>query len=185
MRAGGMTCIVGIVDNNKAWIGGDSAGVAGLSLTVRSDAKVFTTSPFVMGFTSSFRMGQLLRYQLSPPKQPEWVGDHEFMVTVFVDAVRQCLKDGGFSESDKGVESGGCFLVGYRGRIYQIESDYQVGEAVDGYQAVGCGHDIARGALYALSKLDIEPEDRIRTALKAAVRMSAGVRGPFTILVEP
>ena len=52
------------------YIGGDRAGVAGLSLTVRADEKVFQNGEFLMGFTTSFRMGQLLRYSLKPPPPP-------------------------------------------------------------------------------------------------------------------
>ena len=62
-----MTCIVGLVHEGVVYIGGDSAGVAGLSLTVRADEKVFQNGEFLMGFTTSFRMGQLLRYSLKPP----------------------------------------------------------------------------------------------------------------------
>lgn len=63
-----MTCIVGLVDQGNVWIGGDSAGVGGYDLMLRADQKVFRNGDFLMGFTSSFRMGQLLRYKLSPPK---------------------------------------------------------------------------------------------------------------------
>ena len=36
-----MTCIVGLVKDNKVTIGGDSAGVLGFSLRIRDDEKVF------------------------------------------------------------------------------------------------------------------------------------------------
>jgi hypothetical protein len=36
-----MTAIVGLVQAGSVYIGGDSAGVSGMSLTVRADAKVF------------------------------------------------------------------------------------------------------------------------------------------------
>ena len=40
-----MTCIVGLLDaNGDIYMGGDSAGVGGLSLTIRKDPKVFITS---------------------------------------------------------------------------------------------------------------------------------------------
>ena len=44
-----MTCIVGLVHEGVVYIGGDSAGVAGLSLTVRADEKVFRNSDFFDG----------------------------------------------------------------------------------------------------------------------------------------
>ena len=180
-----MTCIVGLVDKGKVYIGGDSAGANSFwDLTVRADPKVFVNGPFIMGFTSSFRMGQLLRYKLKTPSRFKDDGTqkevYEYMVTDFVDAVRQCLKDGGYASKRNEIEEGGTFLVGYEGRLFCIESDYQVGEALDGFMAVGCGDQIARGALYGTQMQP--PEERIRIALEAAERFSAGVRGPFIIL---
>jgi ATP-dependent protease HslVU (ClpYQ) peptidase subunit len=173
-----MTAIVGLVHNDTVYLGGDSAGVAGHRLTVRSDAKVFVTGPYVMGFTTSFRMGQLLRYAFQPP-EPE--GDLErHMATTFIDAVRETLKTGGWLTKDNEKEQGGTFLVGVHGRLFDVHGDFQVGEAADGYTAVGCGHEIALGALYASERTRMAPQRRLRLALEAAERFSSGVRGPFT-----
>jgi hypothetical protein len=160
-------------------MGGDSAGVGGYDLHIRADEKVFTNGDFIMGFTSSFRMGQLLRYKFKPPYHMPGIPIDEYMVTTFVDEVRKCLKEGGFARSDNGEESGGKFLVGYRGELFYIDSDYQVGRLADGFAAAGCGDQIAHGALYATNGKP--PEERINTALEAAERFSAGVRGPFVI----
>jgi ATP-dependent protease HslVU (ClpYQ) peptidase subunit len=175
-----MTCIVGLLDKGDIYIGGDSAGVAGYSLSVRSDHKVFIRDEFIMGFTSSFRMGQLLRYRLYLPKIGKDRDIFDFMVTDFIDAVRECLKKGGYARKEHEVESGGCFIVGYRSRIFIIDSDFQVGENNYDYAAVGCGEDIALGAMYANQKRP--PRERITQALSAAEQFSAGVRRPFTIL---
>ena len=178
-----MTAIVGIVKDGQVHIGGDSAGVSGWSLTVRADSKVFTTGPYVMGFTTSFRMGQLLRYALQPPTPS---GDLEaFMATAFVDAVRDTLKNGGWARKESEREEGGVFLVGVHGRLFCVESDYQVGEAVDGYAAIGCGNEIALGALHATASTGMRPRKRIKLALEAAERFSAGVRGPFAYVASP
>lgn len=178
-----MTCCIGIAHRGRVTIGGDSAGVAGLDLVVRADTKVFSNGPFVFGFTSSFRMGNLLRYALHPPKMHPDVDVMKFMCTDFVDAVRRCLKDGGFATTRDSAEVGGTFLVGYSGRLFTLYSDYQVAESVHGFEAVGCGEAIARGALFAQGDLgaNIEPHDRIIRALRAAEAFSAGVRGPFYV----
>lgn len=179
-----MTCIVGLEHEGKVYIGGDSAGVNGWTMMVRADEKVFTNGPFVMGFTSSFRMGQLLRFALHVPSRAEdQADDYEFMCTTFIEAVRKCLKDGGFAKVENGVDSAGVFLVGYRGRLYYVDVDFQVGRAASGYSACGCGDEIALGALAVTSgAFALDPEQRVRRALEAAQAHSAGVRGPFHIM---
>lgn len=172
-----MTCIVGIAEGGKVYIGGDSAAAGGYALTVRADRKVFRNGDFVMGFTTSFRMGQLLHHSFCPPKRHPDTDVDKFMVTDFVNAVRQCLKDGGYAERHNEAERGGVFLVGYQGRLFRIDSDYQVGEAADSFDAVGGGGQIAQGALFANPAG--APRERLRIALEAAEHFSAGVRGPF------
>ena len=174
-----MTCIVGLLDNGTVYIGGDSAGVSGYGLTIRADEKVFINGDFVMGFTSSFRMGQLLRYSLKPPKYHPDVDLTEYMVTDFISAVRECLKTGGFASKDKEEEKAGTFLVGFMGKLFKIESDYQVGIPTLAFDACGCGQDIALGSMY--SNANLSPIERIKQALEAAEQFSAGVRRPFAV----
>ncbi|MDP9372071.1 MAG: hypothetical protein M3Q65_06395 [Chloroflexota bacterium] len=175
-----MTCIVGLVEGDTVYIGGDSAGVAGYSLVVRADEKAFRNGPMLFGFTSSFRMGQLLRYAFNPPEYDDRKDLYGYMVTTFVDAVRDCLKAGGYAKKQSDQEEGGTFLVGFRGELFVVEGDYQVGRARDGYYAVGCGAEIALGSLHATAGY-FPPLKRAEVALQAAERFSAGVRGPFVI----
>jgi ATP-dependent protease HslVU (ClpYQ) peptidase subunit len=174
-----MTCIVGFVEGNRVWMGGDSAGVAGLDLTVRADTKIFRNGEMLFGFTTSFRMGQLLRYSLAIPEHDDRVPVEKWMATTFVNAVRECLKVNGWAQKEKEQESGGNFLVGYKGELFEVWSDYQVARPVDGFAAVGCGAQIAHGALFATSH--IRGKKRALIALSAAERFSAGVRGPFHV----
>lgn len=175
-----MTCIVGVEHGGRVWIGGDSAGVAGYSITSRADSKVFRNGPYVMGFTSSFRMGQLLRWKLEPPKPPKEPEYLEcFMSTEFVDAVRKCLSSGGYAAKKNEVEEGGTFLVGVKGVLFTVESDFQVGLNHDGYDAVGCGQDLALGSLF--TTVGVKPKARVKAALMAAAHHSAGVAGPFVV----
>jgi hypothetical protein len=178
-----MTCIAGVVgDDGRVYIGGDSARVAGWSITPRADAKVFRRGEWVFGFTSSFRMGQLIRYSLKLPEPPKRDLDR-FMATAFVDALRACLKAGGFAEVEHNVESGGTFLVGLRGRLYMVDHDFQAGRSARGFDAVGCGRDEARGALYALHKLKaLSPRARVRLALEATAEQNGGVCPPFVVI---
>ena len=178
-----MTCIVGIAAAGKVTMGGDSAGVGDYDLTLRADRKVFANDGYLVGFTSSFRMGQLLQYALKPPHPEAGADLMRFMATEFVDAVRDCLKAGGYASRNNEAEAGGHFLVGYRGRLFRVEGDYQVGESVYGFDAVGCGQNAALGSLHATPKL--EPRRRVALALEIAEKCSAGVRAPFHVLGLP
>lgn len=177
-----MTCIAGVVEGARVLIGGDSGAIDGeYALTVRADQKVFRNGEFLFGFCGSWRMGQLLRYAFTPPKQPRRQDTYRYMVTTFVDAVRDCLKKGGHARKEHDEEAfAGLFMVGYRGRIFTIDSDYQVCESVDGFAAIGVGAPIACGALFA-NDGRMHAKQRVRQALEAAERHSVGVRRPFFI----
>lgn len=177
-----MTCVAGVVDEGIVYMGADSAGVAGFDLVVRADGKLFRRGDFLIGFCGSFRIGQLLRYRLKLPVHQDGVDVHEFMATQFVDSVRECLREGGCERKRDEVVSGGTFLVGYRSRLFQIESDYQVGEAAAGIDAVGCGAPAALGAMSALRDVNaLRGPNLVHAALQAAERLNAGVRGPFQV----
>lgn len=179
-----MTCIVGVETDKGVIIGADSAGTGGWSQTIRADEKVWRSGQFIYGFTSSFRMGQLLRYNLSLPRTPEKGAKQaerdRWVTTEFIDAVRTTLKTGGYAKVENGVETGGTFLVGWRGTLYKISSDFQVGRSVDGEDAVGSGGDIAMGALFAAKG---DPRKRVKVALEAAALYNAAVAPPFKILL--
>lgn len=176
-----MTCIAGLIENGNIWIGSDSAAVGNLQLTRRADTKVFSNGPFIMGFTTSFRMGQILQYAFSPPERPENCDVDEFMRTHFINAVRSCLKKDGFATVSDGREEGGTFLVSYEKRLFQVEDDFQVAESMYPFMACGCGSDLALGSLFSTQEV-YDPKSRILLALKAAEEFSSGVRSPFRIV---
>jgi ATP-dependent protease HslVU (ClpYQ) peptidase subunit len=176
-----MTCIAAIAHKGKVWMGGDSAGSdSSFSIQTRTDPKVFEKGEFLIGIAGSFRMGNLLRFKFHPPAPAEGEESLEFICTSFLDAVRICFIENGYAQKENNVEViDGLFLVGWRGSIYCVYEDYQVATVSEEYAAIGCGQDLALGALY--STKDKKPQDRLRNALEAAARFSAGVRGPFVI----
>lgn len=191
-----MTCCIGLVEQSskRVLIGVDSVGSNGWTNTARLDSKLFRKGSFLIAFTTSFRMGQILRYHLDTkevylPKESNNPADedelYKFMVSMFVPAVRECLKSNGFAEKQNEVESGGTFLVAVRGRLFVIYDDYQVAESADGFSAIGSGCQIALGAMYASGQTQgreaHSPNERIGIALKAAEYYCTSVRGPFTV----
>lgn len=174
-----MTCIIGIIDKKSVYIGGDSSAISSSDLTsnIRADEKVFIKGDFAYGFSSSFRMGQILKFKFNPPKQPKSVEDFEYMVTLFIDELVKCFESNHFSD----FKTEDCeFLVGYKGKLYEVLSDFQIGISKEGYASIGCGANIALGALHATKdKLVL---DRVQLALEAASHHSMGVRPPFKVV---
>jgi len=182
-----MTCVVGLVHEERIWIGGDSGAVAGMNLTVRREPKVFSrgcqgSGELLIGGTSSFRMLNLLRFNLSVPELPTdpRVGSLlGYMVEEFVPACRALFKEHGFAQKTNDAEWGGVFMVGARGELFVIEADFQVGIPALGYAAIGAGAPYALGSLHATAgRL---PRSRVSAALEAAAEFCTEVRGPFEI----
>lgn len=150
--------------------------VGGLSIRTRADEKVFKNGDMLFGYTSSFRMGQLLRYSLVIPEQSRRKDDYRYMCTDFIGAVINLFENKKFAKTSNGEISGGTFLVGYKGNLYSVENDSQVAVPALNSEAVGCGVGIALGALHALHNNKMKPRDRIIKTLEAATEFSAGVR---------
>ncbi|MDX2273375.1 MAG: hypothetical protein NW237_15685 [Cyanobacteriota bacterium] len=182
-----MTCIVGWADpqGQRVCIGGDSAAMSGLNLMVRADEKVFRNGEMLFGCTTSFRMTQLLRFSLRIPSQPVEKGDYEFLCTDVVDAIRACLKVGGFARLENGVERGGSFIIGYRGHIYAEEDDFQVAQPQQPFYAVGCGESFAYGACWILREDGLlSLAEKVKRALEVAHQCNGGVRPPYVVLQQ-
>jgi len=184
-----MTCIVGWIEEDKkkgtrdVWIGGDSAGVSSnWGLRIRADEKVFRNGDMLFGYTSSFRMGQILRYSFTVPEQPRKKTDYQYLCTDFMDAVADELEKKKYANIDNNEISIGTFIVGYNGNLYTIFDDLQVANTLLNFMAVGCGEELALGAMYAMKDIKMNPEERIKKALAAAVEFSAGVRPPFLVM---
>lgn len=175
-----MTCVVGLVDGGVLRLGADSNVESSVSRISRSavDPKIFVSGPFAIGTCGSPRMRQILRFQFTPPPQ----GDKdafEYMAVDFLDAVRASFKRAGFARVKDEQESGGTFLVGYRGTLYEIMSDYQINVQDAPYAAIGSGHVAALGSLHTTQGMTLAAQPRLERALLAAESVAVGVRGPF------
>ena len=183
-----MTCIVALIHENKVLLGGDCAASDDKSGLIfqRTDPKVFKVGQFGIGFVDSFRMGQILQYNWTPPVYKPTAGYRnldKFMRTKFVDSVKQAFKDNGYGSigSPSEEDTGGIFIVGLEGRIFTIDEDFHVGENVVNYMAEGSGGQIALGALYA-TKNQKNPKLRLKLALEAASEFNMAVSAPYTYI---
>lgn len=196
-----MTCTLAITDGKKVILAGDSAAVGGKELRLRADTKVFQNGSYGIGFTTSFRMGQILRYETELPEPPPGLGSDElerFLVTEVIPVIRQSFADHGFAKSarfnspgepnitEEGQDFGGLFLLGVAGQIFEIRQDYHLARPAAPFSAVGAGAPIALGALHALQEVPhLSLRDRANLALESAEAYSSAVRAPYHFVELP
>lgn len=166
-------------------MGGDAAGTHLDSWLQQTglESKVWRSGEIVFGGCGSFRIMQLLRHKMVIPAVPDECDETSYLVGDFVDAMRNALEEGGAlsiwdeDQTETMDESG--YLIAVRGRIFEVYSDFGVGEFEDGFASIGCGKQFALGSLYSTE--DLKPKRRLKLSLEAAAHFSAGVRGPFTV----
>lgn len=178
-----MTCIVGLVDGNRVWIGGDSHAAAGCQRypDTPMERKVFRRGEMAIGATGPSRMTQLLEHILEIPEHPLDLAPYVYLVTLLAPAIRRAIVEhDGVKINDP--SDGWEFLLGYRGALYAVCHDLSVSHLPE-YGAVGCGREYATGSLYSSNRLTapMEPEWRVRMALEAAAMHDVHVAPPFIV----
>lgn len=178
-----VTCIVGLATPDGVWMGADSFGSDGSQEIAYRSPKLIVAGELVLGFTESYRAGDLLRYSLRRlPERGRFDDPHEYMVTVVVELVRTVFKDGGYNKADGGRDTAATLLAACGGRLFLVGSDYCVLEPKSGFTAIGSGYLAAQGSLHTSDMLLWEPERRVRAALEAAAGLCAGVGPPFHVM---
>lgn len=191
--AGGVTCIVGLVGVNGVLIAGDAQGST--TWTKREDVqpKVFQLSELlVVGYCGSGRFGQLLQYHVMEGlEEPSLILDeHKWVVKEFVPHLRAVADHHGhlhiyLEDNSEGIGPS-AFLLGVRGRLFTVWSDFGVDEHVLSYDAIGSGAETAMGSLHG--ELGDEdgalPDDELlplaTRAIKAATRTTTFVGGQIS-----
>ena len=168
-----MTLIVGYVDEfGNGHMASDSNGVDVTyhSKQERASSKIFKNGPFLIGYTSSFRMGQILEYCFEPPVvSDKTISNLAYMVKHFIPEVIRIFKEHNYMlDSEK---SGGEFLVYYNGSLFSIFSDFQVAEGINMFNACGSGCFQAVTAFDMLNKMDAFDSSNIKKHLTDVIEV--------------
>jgi ATP-dependent protease HslVU (ClpYQ) peptidase subunit len=176
-----VTCIAGISQGGKVWLGGDSLGVRNGTKVIFATGKIWQSGEFLMGTCGVSRLCNLARYVFNPPALPADADLDAYMANEFSAAWRGLVKENGMVKTEDGAEyQEGMLLVGVRGALYEMDGFFGASRPMENYTAIGSGDNIALGALYATKGL--RPEKRIKLALEAAAKWDDGVAGPFNVL---
>lgn len=166
-----MTCVIGYIDlKGNSYLVADSAGTD-VGYHVRTDKispKIFLKGEMLVGYTSSFRMGQILQYCWEVPARPEGITDLGYMVGVVIPSIRALFVEQKYIlETEK---SGGNFLITYRGVIYEIQHDFAVIDHSRRFAAVGSGYVQAQGFMAAACRYGLlDDEENIIPVLEDAI----------------
>jgi ATP-dependent protease HslVU (ClpYQ) peptidase subunit len=188
-----MTCIVGLEINGDVILAADSMGgwtsqwmkqemvtpkLASRAIPVKLEAGGGTIT-MGLGYTASYRMGDLLRHQFEPPPYDGDDLPEHWVVCQLIPAIRTLFKSHGFATIENNSESGGEFLLAIQGQCFIVGSDFSVVRPRDGYAAIGSGVEFALGAMAALQlEHDGEPDSTWPDmAVRAAARHNAFVGG--------
>jgi ATP-dependent protease HslVU (ClpYQ) peptidase subunit len=175
-----MTCIAGIEHDGAVWMAADSAALdGGYGLTLMDTKKVFITGEILFGVSGSMRVANLLQYGLEIPKQAPDVDDMTYLVCTVVESIRSRLKQGGVGKTDESqdVFGPGDILLGYNGKLYLLDTDYQIIRDNRGYAAIGSGGDVALGILWYTHHRDLSPRETHHRDLSPRERLKATIFG--------
>lgn len=173
-----MTCIVGIANEDKVYIGGDRGGSDGSAIVSLAAPKVYIRDEWIFGYAGSIGIGQIMQIINIPIIQED---EDPFMVLRMdmVDAFKSMMDIQGLSITE---DSDTDFLIGCRGRLFEFSpADWSVAEIHE--TAIGSGGNFALGSLHTTSQYEAaSPIYRIDCALNAAITYSPSCQGPIDIL---
>ena len=187
-----MTCIIAYKSDNKVYIGGDSiAATSSMKFTsVRS--KVFSKNEIIFGSTTSFRMIQLLEFQVEFDDYETFAIDNDdlcisnWLITHVVENIRTTYKQFGYSTIESNVESGGDTIIAFRDKIFRLCADYSLIEVDEVCMSVGYGNEYALGACLSFDQTQkqtgFSPTQIVQKSLELTTVFCTYVQGPFHIL---
>jgi|WetSurSiteA1Bulk_404760.scaffolds.fasta_scaffold00665_6 ATP-dependent protease HslVU (ClpYQ) peptidase subunit len=170
-----MSCIVGLIQNGKAYMGCD-----GLATTLDGEIrpvianKIIENGPYIIGYTGNIRSGQVIKSRFfEAPKDIEDLPD----------ALRNLFEQKGcLSSSDEETQATQAnFLIIFNHKLYEILIDFQLNEIRGDFSSIGAGSGYAFGSLFSTKKVK-DGKKRVLMALNAAKEYCAHVGEPFTIL---
>jgi len=178
-----MTCIAGIVEKNDVWLAGDRAATGGgLSRILIKHPKIFIKSGIGIGVCGLPKVIDAVQQAIDLPTKPKNMATKEFLIKVLVPVLREGLKKYECTEDHNGSQVfHGAMLIACSGELHELESNFQLIETSNGFNAVGSGGEAALGSLRA-SKGTGNAHYRLKKALEVSAENNAGVAPPFDFL---
>ncbi|GCJ80999.1 hypothetical protein [Escherichia phage BF17] len=195
-----MTCIIAHTNGVSSFIAGDKLGSNGFTKTVQTEPKVFekefiklhddgltrTKEVMALGYTTSFRMGQLLNYNLNLPEQDASQTFSQYLVLKVIPIIRQMFKEEWGARDASQDVGGGQFIILHNHTIYEVQEDFSVLQPKTRITAVGSGTYHAIAAMQAYIEVENESKkplhERIKSIFKIVSDNVTSVSEEFDVL---
>lgn len=179
-----MTAILGCSDGEVVWIGGDSAASnLDWALINICERKVFHVDEMLIGVSGRNIVGQIIQWGLATllePRDPKQLRGIEYMNMSFIPALKKLLKQN--DETMKNDHTGTGLTIGYRGRLYIMDSYFNVNAPRVQVSRDGAGGDLAFGAFLAYRQTGKSIPDAMMLGLAVAGAHNMTVDPPYYVL---
>jgi ATP-dependent protease HslVU (ClpYQ) peptidase subunit len=177
-----MSCIVGLIEDDKVWMGADSHCGGDDFRVAMKNPKIIRYGDWLLGSAGQFRAIQVVEHFVEPPRSLKQ-STLRFLIRNWVPKVQQAFEEHGCREQHKnGDDLPSCFLIGARDGLFFVGGDFAVNQ-YDPAVAIGSGEAAATGAIRALAPVkELTPHEKIKRALTLAAEHTPSVVPPFTIL---
>lgn len=173
-----MTCVVGVEKDGAVWLAGDSAclDVEGDAVVTQRQSKVFRRGPYCIGFSGSFRIGNLFKYDLKLPNTLSSNHPRQISEELIKVIEKHQLKEEDWSA-----------LIGYKDKLYIVQSDCYCYRHTKPYAAIGAESAVAvaLGTFCTIESLQLQLKEQmsgkaiLKMALENATTFSSNVRPPW------
>lgn len=180
-----MTCIVALTDGKDVHMAGDLMAHNGFTGNVLDKSKVFIKEGFIVGYTTSFRMGQILEYAWTPPSKKESQTEDSYIYIDIVNSFREVFSQNGYGNKDGIEDHSGEFIFGYKGRLFLHQQNYSILES-NSFVATGSGGYHAEAAIATMLKHGVyegEYECLLGSAIEVASSFVSSVSRELTYKV--
>lgn len=170
-----MSCIIGIVDEEHVYMGGDRGASDDVSIVSIHTPKIFVRGNWIIGYCGSIGIGQLIEFI---DLEDDVENPYTYIRLSIVEALRNAMES--FGNTPQEHDTG--WMIGYKGRLFELSAeDWGVVEVEE--SAMGSGGTFALGSLHTTKQFPVAlPTYRIEQALGAAITYSPTCQGPIDIL---
>jgi len=152
-----MTAIAGIIDkkNNITYLASDEMGSNGFTGENFKTPKLFRNGVLSVAFCGSYRLGQILKYNLKPRNFEVGETIDEYVFNYLEKEIRNILKERKFLQEDLGVQSigGSEIIFAVKDRLFVMQSDLAILEPEHIFVTSGSGKFHLEASIYTQLKL--------------------------------